>query len=175
MTTQEQIEQVKHNLITNQTELKELRIQRAQLALNKGSVAELAKLDKQIDALVRNIENGPATVAVLEDKLKEQQAQAAQTERDQLLSQQKSCAGQMEAISKKLVAALEVANDLNIQLDTVTRRYVALQKQTNQDVIMKAVCWPSEQMLKVIFETLSAEFGGQVPQRITGVPPFVRI
>lgn len=173
---QARIDKEKAKVASNKSLLSKLGGDRAKLAIQGGekSAQTIGRLDKQMGTLRRDIENAPDIVTELKRQLAEATAKEKQKAMDALIEQQKSCAGQMEAISKKLVKALETANDLNIQLDVVTRRYCTLKEQTNQDIAM-TTCWPSEQMLKVIYETLNAELQGAIPQRIAGHPPFVRI
>lgn len=180
MTTQEitaRIEQVKKNKIDNEARLEQLRVERSQLAIEDSTknAATIKKLDNQIADVRRDIENHPIELRMLGEQLTKAQAEEAQAAKNALLSQQKSAAARMETLSKKLVAALEVAYDLNLQLTASTDRYCALLKQTGQDISMKATCRPSEQMLKVIYETCKAELSGIQQPRTSGQPPYVRI
>ncbi|GAJ08056.1 unnamed protein product [marine sediment metagenome] len=176
---EQRMEQVQKNLHTNETRLNDLRVNRGKLSIENATENShiIDRLDKQIESCRKDISNAPVELSILEENLKASQQQTAAKQMEQLLSQQKSCAGSMEAISKKLVKALEISHDLNIQLTTATTRYVALQKQTNVDVLMKPTCRPSEQLLQVVYETLKAELEGSKPQtaRCPGQPPYVRI
>ena len=172
------MEQVRKNLHTNEIKLNDLRVKRGQLSIENAEENKIiiTRLDKQIENVRRDIENAPTEVRLLEEQLTAELAKVSQAAKDSLLSQQKSCVGQMEAISKKLVDALEIANDWNLQLVVVATRYCSLQKQTGQDITMGATCRPSEQLLQVVYETLKGELEGQ-PQnaRCQGQPPYVRI
>jgi len=159
-TTQEQIEQTKHSLANSKTELQELRTKRAHLALNKGSVAEIAKLDKKIDDLVRNINNAPATVAILEDKLKEEQAQAAQVERDQLLVQQKKVAKEIEELSEDFVNTLTRAVELNTQILPALQAEASLRAKTGATVL-ESYCQGSQESLEKLLALMQYQMEGQ--------------
>lgn len=171
-------DQLRKNITENETILNQLRQERGQLAIadSKKNAQQIKLLDKQIDDRRKDLENFPVELQILGDQLATAQTEEAQAAMNALLSQQKSAAGQMEAISKKLVKSLEVAYDLNIQLTTVVSRYTALLEQTGQPTTMQATCRPSEQLLQVVYETLKGELEGQPKNiRCQGQPPFVRI
>lgn len=159
-TITEKITEAKHSLITNQTSLKELRKTRAQLALSKGSVVELAKLDKQIDSLVRNINNAPAEITLLEERLVTEQAKATEEQRKDLLSQQEGIARNIEQLSDDFVEALKVAVELNTELRSALTAEAGLAAKTGQQFLTE-YCDGSQDSLRMLLEKSEAELAGR--------------
>jgi len=170
-----QIVEKRKQLTDATAELEGLREQRARLSIDKPKSKALKELEDHIADSTTVVQNVPDEIQVLNERLQEAQAEEAQTAMNALLSQQKVFAGQMEMLSVKFVASLEIANDLNLQLITATDKYCALQKQTGQDVIIKPTCRGSLQMMKVLFETNEAELAGKQAVRTQGQPPFLYI
>ncbi len=171
-------EQLRKNIYNNETKLGNLQARHRELSAQFAGPVEnesmLHSLQTQIDDIQRDIETCKNELPMLDKHLVAEQARETKAVKA-ALSAQKSCAGQMEALSPKLVAALETAHDLNLQLQAVTQRYVVLLKQTGQSIPMKGVTRGSEQMLKVIFETCQAEVKGIAQPRICGRPPYTYI
>ncbi len=173
----QQIAEKQKELSDATAELEGFRLERAKLTTgDKPNDKAVKKLDGQIQVANEIIENAPTELQFLNEHLIAEEQQVAQAAMDALLSQQKSAAKQLEDISPKLVAALEVAHNLNIQLADAERQYCGLLSQTGQQISMNNHCRPSEQLLKVVYDVLKAELeGGSRINRPKGQPPFVKV
>lgn len=168
---QKQWQQAEQKLACEKSELVDLQQSRARLICDKKPVNEISD---QIMLLETSVEQGPAVIACLRERLTDLQKEQQHIERDTNLSLQKDAAHQMERLSVVLVEQLKQALDTNEILQACERNYVRLREQTGVDMASAHVTHGSDGSLQALYETCKLELEGRRgirPPVTVGIPP----
>lgn len=157
----QRIEQVKQNSNNNKTKLEELRTKRAALALAKGGIAEIAKLDARIDKVMRDISNAPHELKLLSEQLAEEQAKEAQNERDSMLEGQHEIVNDIERLSKNFIETLQAAVNVNEMLLAALSSEQAVRAKTGEDILSQCQwCHGSQESLEKLLSLMQYQMQG---------------
>jgi len=162
---QQQLAQAEQKLEREKADLATFQKERARLIVDKLSIKEVS--DK-IMLLETSVEQGPAVIACLRERIADLQAEQKQVERDHNLSEQKESARLIERLSKELVELLRKALEVNTTLQACSRNYCKLKALTNTDVVSSRVCQGSDGSLQQLYGICKAECEGKRGIR----PPF---
>jgi predicted RNase H-like nuclease (RuvC/YqgF family) len=168
---QQQLAEAEEKLAREKAELDDARKEQAKLIVDKKPVKEVSD---QIIHLEQSFEQGPAVIAVLQERLADLQKEQRQQERGHHLNLQKESARLMESLSEKLVEALQAALAINTTLLACSCNYCKLREATGVDLVSSRVCQGSAGSLQALFETCKQEIEGKRglrPQQNAGTIP----
>jgi len=138
---QKQITSLNESIGRKKEQIEAYRTKRAEITVNEAdtqkSKARITSIDSEIKKLTRDIENAPAELKLLEEKLAAEQRRVAEAERTKLIKQQEKVADELTLLSKNFIASLEKSVECNNQLQATLMAETQLQKKTGQ-------CFPTE-------------------------------
>jgi predicted RNase H-like nuclease (RuvC/YqgF family) len=156
MDIQIQINSIKAKFAQSKKQVETLRTERARLNLDGKDVTSI---DAEIDSRLRDIHNFPAELALLEQYLAAEQQRIAQEEQDKLVEQQQKVVSDIESLSKKFIATLERANEVNDQLIAAITAETGLRQKTGKH-LLDGYCHGSRQSLCALLEKSQREMDG---------------
>jgi len=136
-----QIDNLKESTERKKEQIENYRKKRANLVLNEEdsqkNKQKITSIDHEIRSLQRDIDNAPAELKLLNEKLVAEQRRVAEAERAKLIKQQEKVADELTLLSKNFIASLEKSVECNNQLQAALMAETQLQKKTGQ-------CFPTE-------------------------------
>jgi chromosome segregation ATPase len=171
---EEQLEQRKTSLADKKASIDQLYSDRAKLIIDnkRGDGEEIAVCDRCIAECKDEIDKMPSVIAELEKQLVAAQQEAAEAQRNKVVTAQKKAGKRVEKLSVELVELLKPAVATNTKLDLAYREYCQLQRVTKENHISQFVCGGSMGSLKYLYELCVKELAGEPVQRqpMTSVP-----